>query len=329
MPEVVDAVVTHGERTLETAPLRAEPNARLVPEAHRVDFHLVVVVQAVRVLLVVADPDPHDRAAAGHLGLDDHAGLGRNPDGQQRAGQPAVRRPDVETRVDDVAADRITRGLRQVRIAVLFPKGVDLVRPAVVVGVGEAAVAREPLPPVEPAVPARDATDLMVADREVGDDLLDVPVDPIDLPDVLRVLGDVDLVVFGAVPDLVHHEVEHPDPDILEVLAVLVEDLDMRAADRVLDPLASVLVFERTKQVAGDRHPHVTLAVHGGRARRVQAGHEHVDLVALRHHDLARIWLVGDPRHPAAGDRCPRLILSDRQRHDQQAGGGGGQHHIP
>ena len=209
----------------------------------------------------------------------------------------------------------------------LLPEGVDLVGPAVVVGVGEPGVAREPLPPVEPAVLARDAADLVVTDREVGDDLLEAPVEPVDLPDVLRVLGDVDLVVLGAVPDLVHHEVEHPDPDILEVLAVLVKDLDVRAADRVLDPLAGVLPFERTEQVAGDRHPHVALAVHGGRARRVQARDEHVDLVALRHHDLARIWLVGDSRHPAAGDRRPRLILSDRQRHEQQARGGG-QHHT-
>src|SRR2546430_3783915 len=112
---------------------------------------------------------------------------------------------------------RITSGLGQRRIAVLFPERVDLARPAVVVRIGEAAVAREALAPIEVAVLARDPADLVVANREIGDDLLQPAVDAADLPDVLRVLWDVDLVVLGAVADRVHHEAELADADVLEV----------------------------------------------------------------------------------------------------------------
>src|SRR2546429_6544963 len=182
----------------------------------------------------------------------------------QRTRQAAVGGLHVEPGVDDVAADWITGRLGQRRIAVLLPEWVDVVRPAVVIRIGEAAVARKALAPIEVAVLARDPADLVVADREIGDDLLQLAVDAADLPDVLRVLGDVDLVVLGAVADLVHHEAELADADVLEVLAVLVEDFHMGSGHRVLDPLPRVFVLERTEQVSGDRDPDVAFAIHGG-----------------------------------------------------------------
>src|SRR5207245_10002857 len=131
----------------------------------------------------------------------------------------------------------------------LLPERVDLGRPAVIVGVGEPAVARESLAPVDVAVLARDAADLVIADRKVGDDLPQLPVDAADLPDVLRILRNVDLVVLRAVANGVHHESELADADVLEVLTVLVEHLDVGPGDRVLYPLTVVLVLEWTEEV--------------------------------------------------------------------------------
>src|SRR5205823_15022579 len=174
MPEVVDAVVAHRQGVFEPAPLRADPHARLVPEAHRVDFHVLVPVHPVRSLLV--DLDSHDGAAAGDLGLDDHARLGRHPGRQQGPGQATVGGPHVQPGVADVATAGVTGGLGHARVAVLLPERIDVGRPAMVVGVGTAAVAREALAPVQIAVLAGDAADLVVTDRQVGDDLLQLAV---------------------------------------------------------------------------------------------------------------------------------------------------------
>src|SRR5207247_11365053 len=154
----------------------------------------------------------------------------------------------------------------------------------------------------------------VVATREIRDDRPQLAVVAGDLPDVLRVLGDVDPAVLGAIADLVHHEPELAYADVLEVLARLVEDFDVRARHRVLDPLASGLVLEGAEQVAGDRDPDVTLAVDGGGARGVQARDEGFSLVASGYAELAGVRLHRLTRHPAAGSR-DALVLGQRRGH--------------
>jgi len=178
----------------------------------------------------------------------------------------------------------------------------------------------------DPATPTLHAS-LVVADREIGDDLLQLAVDAADLPDVLRVLGDVDLVVLGAVADLVHHEAELANADVLEVLAVLVEDFHMGSGHRVLDPLPRVLVLERTEQVSGDRDPDVAFAIHGGGAGGIEPGDEDLRLVPFGHDELAGLRLQRGARHPPAR-RARSCVL--RERHgDQRQGGDGRQHEDP
>src|SRR2546426_3364550 len=140
-------------------------------------------------------------------------------------------------------------------------------------------------------------------------------------------IWDVDLVVLGAIADLVHHEAELANADVLEVLAILVEDLHMRSGHRVLDPLPRVLVLERTEEVSGDRDPDVAFAVHGGGAGRIEPGDEDLGLVSLGHDELAGLRLQGGARHPPAR-RARSCVL--RQRHgDQRQGGEGRQDETP
>src|SRR5258705_12421552 len=102
MAEIIGAVIGNRERVLPLGSFWPEGDARLVPEAHGVAFHLLVGIDAVGIL--VAELPPHDGAAAGHLRLDDLAGLGGYADRHKRTGQPAVRRADVEASVNDVTA---------------------------------------------------------------------------------------------------------------------------------------------------------------------------------------------------------------------------------
>src|SRR4029450_4458336 len=181
--------------------------------------------------------------------LDADVWRGRHAGGRQRAGEAPVGRPHVQPAVDDVTADRIALRLGQRGVAMLLPEWIYLGRPAVVVRVGEAAIARESLTPVDVAILARDAADLMVALRQVGDDLSQLPVDTADFPNVLGILRNVDLVVLRAVADGIHDAGELADADVLEGLAVLVEHLDGRTRDRALEPLCGVLGFEGAEEV--------------------------------------------------------------------------------
>jgi|GEM_PF-6745187 len=173
---------------------------------------------------------------------------------------------NVETGSHDVAADRIARALGQVRVAVLDPERIVRdVHPAVIVGIGEARVGREAEREVDVAVLAGDSAVAVVALEQFLDDQLELPVDAFLLPDLLAIFGDVDRVVLGAVADLVHHGREGAFADLLEELAGLVEDLDVRRVDLV----------GTTRELAGDRDPDVPVLVDRGRRRGVETGWEH------------------------------------------------------
>ena len=163
--------------------------------------------------------------------------------------------------MDDVAADRIVRRGAE-SVLMLGPERVVRdVGPAVIVGIGEAGVARQAEGEIEIAVLAGGTAVAVVADRQVLDDQLELAVDPLLLPDLLAVLGNDDGVGLGAIGDLVHHRGERALADLLDQLAGLVEHLDMGRVDLV----------RAAQQLAGDRDPDIAVLVDGGGGRGIEA----------------------------------------------------------
>ena len=256
MAEIVGPVVGHRQRVRPFGAGRAERDPRLIAEAHGVDFHLLVRIDAVRAL--VGHLDPHDRAAARHARLDDHAGLGGHADRQQRAGHAAIGRLHVQAGVDDVAADRV---VRRGAVAVLMLHPERIVRdvgPAMIVGIGKAGVARQAERKIDEPVLAGDAAVAMVAVEQVLDDQLRLGIHAVHFPDLLAVFRNVGLAVLGAEADLIHHGLEKSLADLAQQLSVLVEDLHVRRLERIglrtaeqharnRDPEIAVLVDRRRR----------------------------------------------------------------------------------
>ena len=240
--------------------------------------------------ILVAELHPHDRAAARHLRLDDLAGLCWYADRHERTGQPAVRRADVEAGVNDVAADRIVRGGPEA-ILVLDPEWIIRdIGPAMIVGVGKAAVARKAERKIQIAVLAGNAAIAVVADRQILDDELEFAADAFHFPDLLAVFRDVHRVVLGAVADLVHDSLEDVATDFLDQGSSLVENLDVRRIERV----------DRVERLAGNGDPQIIVLVDGSRGRRVEPRLEYAYLVTWRHHHLVGIRGDGHALHPIA-----------------------------
>ncbi len=223
----------------------------------------------------------------------------------------------------DVTAGRIV-GRRREPVRMRDPEGIARnVRPAVVVRIGKTDVAGQSQGEVQVSVLAGDATVAVVADEQVLHDQLQFAIDPVHLPDLLAVLGDVDLLVVGTVADLVHHCGEGALADFLDQLAVLVEHLDVRG----LGPLH--------EQRAGNGYPHVAISIDRGGGGRVQSGREDTHLVAVGNQDLRRIGLHRNAFLPIACATRSLLIREHGVRHQRQCRRdcGGGQrsrkfHHL-
>ena len=308
MAEVVGAVVGDGQRVFPFGAGRPEGDTGLVAQAHGVDFHFLMRIDAVGAR--VGHLDAHDGAAAGHVRLDHHAGLCRHADRQQRPGHAAVRGFDVEAGMHHVAAHRIMRR-GAMAVLVLDPERIVRdVRPAVIIRIREAAVAREAQRKIDVAVLAGDAAVAVVANRQILDDQLEFAVDAVHFPNLLTVFGNVGLAVLRAVADLVHHRFERALADLAQELSLLIEDLDMRRVDLVR--------LGAAKENAGNRHPQVSVLVDCGRRRGIEPGSKHADLIAGRHDNFGGVRLERLTFWPWAAPRllCARL----HQAHERRCG---------
>src|SRR6516162_1236986 len=177
-----------------------------------------------------------------------------------------------------------------------------------VVGIREAAVAREAQREIDVAILAGDAAVLVIADRQVLDDQLELAVDAVHFPNLLTVFRNVGLAVLGAVADFVHDRLERALADLAQKFAFLVEDLDMRRVELVS--------LGAAKQNARNRHPQVSVLVDCGRRRGIEPGSKYADLVAGRHDNFGGVRLERLTFRPWAAPLllCARLHRAYERR---------------
>src|SRR3954447_16789079 len=226
MTKVVGAVVRNRQRIRPFGSGRSEGHTGLIAEAHGIDLHLLMRVDAIRSL--IGHLHSHDRAATGHASLDYHARLGWHANGQQCSSHPAVGRSDVQPSMYDVTTHWIVRR-GTVTVLMFDPKGIVWnVCPAVVVGISEAAVAWKSKCEIKMAVFARDASVLMIPVGEIFDNQPRLGIHAIHFPDLFAVFWNVGFAVVGAVADLIHHGFKCALTDFPQKLSIFIENLHMR-----------------------------------------------------------------------------------------------------
>src|SRR4030095_12991538 len=114
-----------------------------------------------------------------------------------------------------------------------FPVGIDRVSPAMDVRIGKAGIGRGAYGVVQPAVPAGNAAERVVTDRNFVHDQLGSAVHAVDFPDAVAVVTDVGAAGLCGIVEVVQGEgLEHAQTDVvLDQLAGLVEDLHVRLVD--------------------------------------------------------------------------------------------------